>query len=327
MSWAATFSRIVVGAVLGVAMLQASAARAADKVIVGLISSGTAIDWPLYIGVSQGFFTAENIEVDIVNAQSSAAGIQQLISGSTHIVTNAGLVDPVRAIEKGAPIAILRIMVQAPPYALVAKPSIKTLADLKGKTIIIGGGAKDVTRIFVEAMLKPHGVKPGEFDMVFAGSSGARFSALQSGAVDAAILPVPIMFFAESAGFNNLGYVLDYLKDMPFVGFAANRSWATANAGLVERFQRVFNKSVAWFEADANRPQAVKIMMDVTKLKQEDVEKAYDFLRSKHSFEPTGKVSKARLGQVVESLQELGDVPAGFDVNRLVLPGVTQVVD
>src|SRR5256885_2164629 len=80
-------------------------------------------------------------------SQSNAAVVQQLAAGSTNIATNAGLVDPIRAIEKGAPIAILRIEIQAPPYALLAKPAIKTMAELKGKTVIVGG-AKDITRIF-----------------------------------------------------------------------------------------------------------------------------------------------------------------------------------
>ncbi len=87
----------------------------------------------------------------------------------------------------GAPIAVVRIEVQAPPYDLVAKPSIKSLGDLKGKLISLGG-PKDITRIYVERMLAPNGVKRGEFDMVYAGATSARAAALVAGAVDAAIL-------------------------------------------------------------------------------------------------------------------------------------------
>ena len=38
---------------------------------------------------------------------------------------------------------------------------------------------KDITRIYVERMLAPSGVKPGEFDMVFAGATSARAAALR----------------------------------------------------------------------------------------------------------------------------------------------------
>jgi hypothetical protein len=69
--------------------------------------------------------------------------------------------------------------VQAPPYALLAKRDIKSIKELAGKTIIVGG-AKDITRIFVDRMLAANGLKAPAFDYVFAGATNARFSALQS---------------------------------------------------------------------------------------------------------------------------------------------------
>lgn len=301
-------------------------ARAADTVLVGSVGSTSANAWPLYIGMRKGFFTAEDIVVDTVFAQSNASVIQQLAAGSTNVATNAGLVDPIRAIEKGAPLAIVRIEVQAPPYALLAKRDIKSIKELAGKTIIVGG-AKDITRIFVDRMLAPSGVKAPAFDYVFAGATNARFSALQSGAVDAALLTPPFNFYAESAGFTNLGFTFDYLPDMPFAGVAMNRTWATANPKLAQRFLAALVKSVGWFYDEKNRTDAVGLLVEVSKLKPEDVDRAYDFLRHKTLFEPTGKLSRAKLAKVVDALRELGDIPADFAVERLFLPGVTQFAD
>ena len=108
----------------------------------------------------RGFFAAEGLKPDIVFAQSNAAVIQQLAAGAVNVSTNSGLVDPIRAIEKGAPVALVRVEMQAPPYSLLAKPGIKNMGDLAGKMVSVGG-AKDITRIFVERMLGPNGVKPG----------------------------------------------------------------------------------------------------------------------------------------------------------------------
>ena len=177
------------------------AARGADRAPPVSVGSSSANVWPSYVAIEKGFFEAVGIKPDTVFAQSNAAVIQQVAAGSTNVSTNSGLVDPIRAIEKGAPLAIIRIEVQAPPYSLLAKPAIKSMKELKGKLISVGG-AKDITRIFVEQMLAPNGVKPGEFDMTFAGATSARFSALQAGAVDAAILTPPFNFHAESAGFT-----------------------------------------------------------------------------------------------------------------------------
>jgi NitT/TauT family transport system substrate-binding protein len=318
-------ARLAAGLCFGLSLMHAPS-RAADPVLVGSVDAASANLWPLYIGQQNGYFDAVDLKLDVIFSQSNASSIQQLAAGSLNISPSAGLVDPIRAIEKGAPISIVRILLQAPPYALLAKRAIKRMADLKGKTIIIGG-AKDITRIFVERMLSANGLKPGDYDFVFAGATSARFSALQSGAVDAAILTVPFNFYGESAGFNNLGFTFDTLPDMPFAGMAVNRNWATANPKLVERFLGVIVKGVTWFEDVANRDAAVKLMVAHSKAKQEDVEKSYDFLRGKHLFEPTGKVSKKKVGAVVDALRELGDIPPEFPVDRLFLPGVTQVID
>ena len=110
---------------------------------------------------------------------------------------STGLVDPIRAADQGAALGIARFEMQAPPYAMMAKPGIKSLKELKGKVISVGG-AKDITRIYVERMLAPHGLKTGEYDFVYAGATTARAQALLGGAVDAAILLPPSNFQLQS---------------------------------------------------------------------------------------------------------------------------------
>ena len=300
-------------------------AAAQETVIMGSVGSSSANSWATYVAVEKGLFTAAGIKPDIVHAQSNASVIQQLAAGSLNISTNSGLVDPIRATEKGAPVAILRVEIQRPPYALMAKPNVKSPNDIKGKLVSVGG-AKDITRIYVERMLEARGVKPGEFDMTYAGATSARFAALQSGAVDAAILTPPFNFNAQSAGFNNLGNINDYV-DMPFAGIAVNTKWAEANKATLVKLVAVYNQSVAWLYDTRNRAEAIQILNRVSKLKIEDCERAYDYLMGGKFFEPTGKVSKSLVSKLLEALKTLGDVPKDFTVDRLFLAGVTQVAD
>ena len=317
-----TLSALLVSAALAFA----PTAQAADTVSVGSVDATSANLWPLHIAIKNGYFDAAGIKIDLVFAQSNASVIQQLAAGSYNVAPSAGMVDPIRAIDKGAPVALVRIVIQAPPYALLAKPEIKTIEDLKGKTIIIGG-AKDITRIFTERMLAPHGLKSGDYDYVFAGATSARFAALKSGAVDAALLTMPFNFFAEAAGFTNLGFTFAVLPDMPFAGMAVNRPWAEAHVDLLKRFLGAYNKGVAWFYDPKNREAAVKIQMATSKIQQDDVEEAYTFLHDKDLFEPTGEISKRKVGSVIDALRDLGDLPADFKVDSLLLPGVTRISD
>src|SRR5215468_3454239 len=313
---------------LALALILASApyARAADTVVVGTVGSASANLWPVFIGLNKGMFAEQDIEIDLVYVQSSAAVVAQLTAGSLDVTMSTGLVDPIRAVEKGAPIAIVRFESQSPPYALVAKPNIKSLRDLKGKVISLGG-AKDITRIYVERMLAPSGIKPGEFDMVFAGATAARAAALQSGAVDAAILLPPSNFQAVANGFNELGLTVDFAPELPFSGTVVSVPWANGHKAVLTRLLDAHAKAVAWFEDDRNRQDAVAMMVKASGLKADEVEKAYDFYRKGKFFEPTGRVSITRLKALMAALESLGDLPPGMDINRLLLPGVTAVSD
>jgi ABC-type nitrate/sulfonate/bicarbonate transport system substrate-binding protein len=298
----------------------------AETVTVGLVGAVSSTHWPVYIGLTRGYYAAEDLKLDLVFIQSSAALAQQLTAGSIDLALSTGLADPIRAVDKGSPIAIVRIEMQAPPYALLAKPAIKGWADLKGKTISIGG-PKDITRIYLERMAVPNGVKPSDYDTVFAGATSARFSALQSGAVDAAILLPPFNFYAESAGFTNLGLTIDYARELPFAGAVVGRSWAAAHKATLAKVLSVHNKSMAWFSDARNRAEAIRIMVEASKLKEDDVARSYDFLRKNEFFEYTGKVSRAKMSALLKALKDLGDVEGSTDVERFVLPGVTELAD
>jgi NitT/TauT family transport system substrate-binding protein len=304
----------------------ASAQAQEEKITFGTVGQASANMWPALIGIEKGFYAAEGIKPDIVYVQSSAALVQQVTAGSLDISISTGLSDPLRAASMGAPIAIVRIEVQAPPYDLVAKPSIGGLLDLKGKVISLGG-PKDITRIYVERMLAPNGVKPGEFDMVFAGATAARASALLAGAVDAAILLPAFNFQAEAKGFNSLGLTIDYVKDLPFSGTAVNNAWATAHKTTLEKLLEAQTRGIAWFNDEKNRAEAVQILKTASGLTQEDVEKAYDFFRNGHFFEPTGKVSRAKLDSLAKAMESLGDLPGALNIDKVILPGITQMTD
>jgi NitT/TauT family transport system substrate-binding protein len=306
-------------------LLFAPPAGAAEIVIAGGVSSGSTNLWPIHIGIRKGLFQAVGINVDLVFAQSNASVIQQVAANSINVSVGSGLVDPIRAVEKGAPLALIRIETQKPPYALLAKPAFKSISDLKGKTVSVGG-PKDITRIFFERMLVASGVPPGDVDLIFAGATSARMAALQSGAADAALLTTPYNFHAEAAGYHNLGMTAN-MVDMPFSGVSINRNWASRNMKTAQSYLAVYSKAILWLEDPANRREAIDIMLAVSSLKPEDVERSYDFLRDGHFFETSGTISRARLGKVLEALQELGDIPPTMAVDSLFMPGLTQVSD
>lgn len=311
------------GLVIGGVLLTLAHAQA-EKIVATTTGSGNAIGWPFYVALKKGFFAKEDLTVDAVAASSSTAAVLQVTAGAAQVSADGALADVMRAIDKGGPIAILRIGVQAPPFELLANPSIKNLKDLKGKTVSVGG-AKDVTRLYLDRMLESNGLKDSDVDLVYAGSSAARLAALQSRAVHAAILTPPFNYLGVAAGFPVIGRTVDYVKDLPQSSAAVNRAWAAGHMDAARSYLAAFNKSIDWLRDRRNRDEAIAILAEAGKLKPEEVAKSYDFFIGGDYFEPTGIVSKAKLRSVAKMLASLGDVPAKVDIDAMVLPGVTKV--
>jgi ABC-type nitrate/sulfonate/bicarbonate transport system substrate-binding protein len=298
----------------------------AETITIGLVGAVSATHWPIYVGLKQGFYAAKDIQLATVFTLSSNALVQQLAAGSLDAALSTGIVDPIYAIDKGAAIAVLRLEMVSPPYALLAKPAIPNIRALKGKTVMVDG-PKGITRLYVERMLAANGLQPGDVETLFAGATTARFSALLAGAIDATILLPPFNFFAESAGFRTLGLTVDYTPELPFTGAVVNRSWAMTHRATLDRLIAVHNQSMAWFLDPRNREPAIALMVEATRQKPEDVAKAYDFLQSRKFFDASGQVSRTKMNAMLAALRELGDISPGLDVDRLILPGVTQVTE
>ena len=127
-----TFGRAALGFSIAT-LMSVAPARAMDTVTIGTVGSPSANLWPLFIGIDKGFFTAENIKVDLIYIPASAPAIQQVAAGSLDMSFSTGLVDPIRASEQGAGLAIARFEIQAPPYALIAKSNIKSSQGPQGQ--------------------------------------------------------------------------------------------------------------------------------------------------------------------------------------------------
>jgi ABC-type nitrate/sulfonate/bicarbonate transport system substrate-binding protein len=300
-----------------------SPALAAETLTMVTTGKGSAQQWPIFIAIAKGYMGENGVTLDLVGTSSTAAAMQQLAAGSADIASG-GLTDPLRAIDKGAPISLLRVEAQVPPYTLWAKPTIKSVADLRGKLIIIGG-TKDITRIYLERTLIPNGVKPGEFDMIFAGTTTARFAALSSGAVDAAILVPPLSFKAKSSGLSLVANVADYVGDLPFTGYAANTAWAKTHKALLLGFLTAMAKGVDWFYMDENRTDAIDILVNESGSSREDVEMAYDYYRTLHIFDHKGLVEASSVGNLIKAMQDMGDLEGSLDVGRFIDPDITSL--
>jgi ABC-type nitrate/sulfonate/bicarbonate transport system substrate-binding protein len=300
--------------------------RAAETIETGMIGAPNSVGWPWYIGIHKGFFSDAGINLDVIYVPTASGLVQQLSAGSLDIVADVGVVEPIHAVEKGAPVGLLRIMGQISAYEMLAKPSIASIKDLKGKTICIGG-LVDINRVYLERIMQANGLHDGDYDITVVGNTAGRFAALKSGAVDATMLAPPVNFFAEDAGFRNVGMIMDYAADLPFSGTDVSLPYAAKHRELLAKLLTALDKSVAWFNDVSNRDAAIDIMVAEMKSQRGPVERSYDYLRKINYFAPSNEIKRSKIQSLIDAMKALGDIKSDITPDRVVVPGLTRLVD
>ncbi|HXQ52235.1 MAG TPA: ABC transporter substrate-binding protein [Stellaceae bacterium] len=317
----------MIGAALCCALAQAAPARALETIETGLIGSPNSGAWPYYIGIDKGYFAEAGIALDLIYVPTAPGLVQELVSGSLDLVGAIGVVEPIHAAAKGAPVAILRITGSVTTYTMLAQPAIKSVKDLKGKTICIGG-LMDINRVYLERIMQANGLQDGDYDIVVIGNTAQRFAALKSKAVDATMLVPPANFLAEKEGFSNIGMLMDYTKDLPMGSADVSLAWAAKHADAAKNLVAVLDRSIAWFYDDKNRDEAIEILIKVSKANRDEIVQSYDFLHRIGAFERSNTVSRKSLQSLIDAMKGIGDLQGTtVTVDKLVIPGLTRVVD
>jgi NitT/TauT family transport system substrate-binding protein len=299
------------------ALAAVGAARGAETIELGAVGAANSVVWPHYIAEAKGFYADEGLKIDLYYSQSGSAMLQALTAGSTTMGMAAGIADPMNAFASGAGIAIVRIDGQSGPYAVMAKKELKSIKDLKRRIVTVDG-SKGATMVYFNKMLEGNGMTRADVDFVYAGSTAARFAALQSGAVDAAILTAPQLFTATDLGFSNLGYAIDYAKDVPFTAEVVNRAWVATHMETAKKFLDAYTKAILWFDDPKNKNEACDILLKATKMNPDDIAKSYDFLRQIDFFVRTNHVDMAKIKAEYDGLRAL-DPTVELDIGKLVM--------
>jgi len=176
--------------------------RAEDgQITLGLTTRNGSTSLPFVIAEEKGFFKSEGLNAIVVIMQN-----QVVVNGVvTRNVDYGGTFSNfVGAALSGLPVRIVMSAMDGSDHYLVTASNIKKVEDLKGKTFGISsfGGTPHSEAIMI---LRKYGMNP-EKDVTFLqiGGSSSRYTALESGSIQAVMLLPPFNNFAKKRGFNQL---------------------------------------------------------------------------------------------------------------------------
>ena len=270
-------------------------AQGADKVRIGVSNYNIS---NLTVGVAQtkDFFKQEGIEAEIIRMNPNVATMA-LVSGDIDYSTLIGSV--IGANLKGAKLKMIACSQDRTPLSLVGKAAIKSVTELKGKTIGVGsyGSTPD---IIARMVVKHYGVDPEtEIKMLALGSDSARLTALKEGVVDAIIVAPPVDFEGKKMGFNILSRAGDILR-FPYNGLATSVEKITERPDGVKRVIRAIVRANGFIRR--NREGAIQVLVNWTKTKPEFAEAAYD--STVGVFSQDGTIPEDGLRLVIENFRK-----------------------
>ena len=294
-------------------------AQGADKVRIGVSNYNIS---NLTVGVAQtkDFFKQEGIEAEIIRMNPNVATMA-LVSGDIDYSTLIGSV--IGANLKGAKLKMIACSQDRTPLSLVGKGAIKSVKELKGKTIGVGsyGSTPD---IIARMVVKHYAVDPEtKVKMLALGSDSARLTALKEGVVDAIIVAPPVDFEGKKMGFNILSRAGDILR-FPYNGLGTSVEKITERPDGVKRVIRATVRANGFIRR--NREGAIQVLVNWTKTKPEFAETAYD--STVGVFSQDGTIPEDGLRLVIEnfrtsmnlsrqvSLSDVSDSTLLFQVQR-----------
>ncbi len=191
-------------AILLLALPFASVGQAQERTLQPLVvsySSFTGNRAPLWIAKDLGLYEKYGLDVKLVNIAAGSVSLTALLAGNVHLTTDSSS-GVVGAVARGAPIVTISTNGTL-PYQLIAVPSIKSAAELKGKIVgssRIGAG----TDFLLRRILAKLNFVPGkDVSLIPTGvsESDKRIQLMFQGKIDATIGESDKVFqFTELSG-------------------------------------------------------------------------------------------------------------------------------
>jgi ABC-type nitrate/sulfonate/bicarbonate transport system substrate-binding protein len=244
--------------------------HAADKIRIGFPDLAAPFV-PLAVGEKKGFFQEQGIQAEFIRINPAIA-LQALVGGEIDYYTVLG--PGVAGAIRGVPVKLVAAYVPVAPTALIARPEIKSVPELKGKTIGVnayGGALEAMARL----IFKHFGLDPDkEVKFLATGPIDSRFGAMTQGLTVATLGSPPIDFLGKKLGFVVLARAHE-LFSFPVSGLIASaRKIKERPPDEVKRVIKAGIKANRYIRE--NRDGTLPVMVEWLKIDKEMATATYD---------------------------------------------------
>ena len=253
-----------------------------------------------------GFAAKRGLKVELLQIKAGATLMKALISGEIDSV-DMGAAESIVAGIRGTGVKIVGCTWPGVPQVVLAKSEIKTLADLKGKTVAISSPGSLPDLLF-RGMLDAASVPFADVKLATQGADLDRYKSLLAGITDAAVVSNEF----EAVMPSNIKVLAKGGSAVPkFIRLCV----ATSSKVLSERRDDLVRFVAAEMEAykyaASHRDETVKIAHEMTNAKPDDAraEFIYDQAIREKQIDPTLGIPADRIDWMQDLFVKAGVVP------------------
>jgi NitT/TauT family transport system substrate-binding protein len=266
------------------------------------------------VGQDAGIWKALNLSLDITAFKGDAQVQQALAAGSIDIGLGSGPSMAYRS--KGVPAIAVAVMAGRPlDMALVVAhgSNIKTLAELKGKTIGVTT-AGSLTDWLARQVSTAQGWGPDGVTILPLGAMETRVSALSTGQIAASVHDLTEAYEIERIGKGTILTLFgDVVKNFDTHVIFASDTMVSQKTAVLQRFLKGWFQTVAYMRK--NHEASTKTIARVMHVDEAVVTKSYAADISMMSSD--GVFTQAALDEVRKSVMDLGMIDGTLDEKNM----------
>ncbi len=253
----------------------------------------------IWVAYEEGIFKRNRLDVELIHISSTSRAIQTMLAGEIHFATGDAL-NTIQAVLKGADVVMVSAGVNRFVFSLMARPEIKKVTGLRGKTIGITriGSSTHTATLYV---LSKAGLNPGDYNILPLIEVPNILAAILAGKIDAGIVSPPTNSRARKAGLNELVNLATDGPEFPSMTILTTRSYIKANEEITRRVVRSYAEAVHLFKT--NKQVGMKAIQKYTRVKEPDILED-TFIQFREYLESVPYVSKEGLKMIVTDLAE-----------------------
>jgi ABC-type nitrate/sulfonate/bicarbonate transport system substrate-binding protein len=269
----------LVALVVAVQALPTASAAPATPIPATLNLGVFATNIPLLAAQQKGFFTAQQLAVNILPVSSSTQQFQYLRDGQYDMVSTSPdnvlnyRLNTSNALKGTFGVQIIGGTQYAGNLSLIGQPGMTSLADFRGKAMAVDSASSGFAYVLYRMLENAGLVKDVDYTVVPCGGGTQRFNALLTGTcvvngttytIDGgALLNGLQVFNIQQRGYPVLQSIQEAAGLDPYLGgvFAATEPWLAAHEDEAVRFLAALAAATDWALDPANRDEAIALLV------------------------------------------------------------------